>query len=58
MTLPQVGELLAYWRAHPPVHLLLAAVLGIHEKREPPPEDFAALMALAPSGVLRGKGGP
>lgn len=57
MTLPQVDELLAYWRAHPPVHLMLAAALGRHEKREPP-EDFAALMALAPSGVLRGKGRP
>lgn len=57
MTLPQVNELLAYWRTHPPVHLLLAAALGINDKREVP-EDFATLMALAPSGVLRGKGGP
>lgn len=57
MTLPQVSELLAYWRAHPPLHLLLAAALGLDEKREPQ-EDFAALMALAPSGVLRGKGAP
>ena len=54
MTLPQVTELLDYWRAHPPLHLLLAAALGIHEKRGGPPEGFAALMALAPDGVLRG----
>jgi hypothetical protein len=53
MTLPQVTELLAYWRKHPPMHLLLAASLGIHEKHAAH-EDFAALMALAPDGVLRG----
>jgi hypothetical protein len=55
MTLLQVQELLAYWRAHPPVHLLLAAALGLHEKSDAR-EDFAALMALAPGGVLRGQG--
>jgi hypothetical protein len=54
MTLPQVKELLDYWRAHPPLHLLLGAALGIHEKRVEAREDFAALMALAPDGVLRG----
>jgi hypothetical protein len=57
MTLPQVTELLAYWRAHPPLHLLLAAALGIDDARASQ-EDFAALMALAPDGVLRGKGKP
>lgn len=57
MTLLQVRELLTYWRAHPPVHLLLAAALGLHEKREAR-EDIAALMALAPDGLLRGKGRP
>ena len=55
MTLPQVRELLDYWRAHPPLHLLLAAALGVHETR-PSEEDFAALMALAPDGVLRAQG--
>jgi len=58
MTLPQVQELLDYWRVHPPQHLLLAAALGIHERsgheKRGAPEDFAALMALAPDGVLRG----
>jgi len=54
MTLHQVKELLDYWRAHPPLHLLAAAAFGIHEKRGGPQEDFAALMALAPDGVLRG----
>ena len=54
MTLPQVKELLDYWHAHPPLHLMLAAALGMHEKRGEPQDDFAALMALAPDGVLRG----
>ncbi|HEX3971529.1 MAG TPA: hypothetical protein VHX19_09400 [Stellaceae bacterium] len=53
MTLLQVKELLAYWRAHPPLHLLLAAALGIQETSAAS-QDFAALMALAPDGVLRG----
>ncbi|HVA15461.1 MAG TPA: hypothetical protein VNF99_19590 [Stellaceae bacterium] len=52
MTLLQVQELLAYWRAHPPLHLLLAAALGLHGKASEQ-QDFAALMALAPGGVLR-----
>lgn len=55
MTLHQAKELLDYWRAHPPLHLLLAAALGLHEPASAR-EDFAALMALAPGGVLRGKG--
>ncbi|HXS41982.1 MAG TPA: hypothetical protein VN766_17465 [Stellaceae bacterium] len=54
MTLPQVQELLDYWRAHPPLHLLVAAALGVTEKRSA--EDFAALAALAPNGILAGKG--
>ncbi len=55
MSLCQVRELLGYWRAHPPVHLLLAAALGAHAKAAPP-QDFAALMALAPGGALKAKG--
>jgi hypothetical protein len=54
MTLPQVQELLGYWRAHPPLHLLIAAALGVPEKRRA--EDFAALAALAPNGILAAKG--
>jgi hypothetical protein len=55
MTLPQVQELLAYWHAHPPLHLLLAAAYVLQETRTRD-EDFAALMALAPDGLLRAKG--
>jgi hypothetical protein len=53
MTLSQVTELLDYWRQHPPLHLLLPAALGMREKQAAT-EDIAALMALAPDGVLRG----
>jgi hypothetical protein len=55
MTLPQVEELLDYWRAHPPLHLLVAAALGAHKKSDPA-QDFAALAALAPQGILSAKG--
>ena len=54
MSLSQVRELLGYWRQHPPVHLLVAAALGAQAK--PAPQDFAALMALAPGGALKAKG--
>lgn len=39
MTLFQVEELTAYWAEHPPVHLLVAAYLGISKEqhqRKPP----------------------
>jgi len=54
MTLPQVQELLDYWRAHPPLHLLIAAALGVPDRHRA--EDFAALAALAPVGILAAKG--
>lgn len=54
MTLPQVQELLDYWRLHPPLHLLAAAALGAHETKHA--QDFAALAALAPDGFLAAKG--
>lgn len=57
MTLLQVQELLDYWRAHPPLHLLVAAALGAH-KRPDPAQDFAALAALAPDGMLKARGKP
>lgn len=55
MTLIEVRELLDYWRLHPPLHLLVGALL--HTTRPAsPPKDFAALMALAPNGFLAAKG--
>ena len=55
MTLLEVQELLQYWRAHPPLHLLLAAALGALKKPDTA-QDFAALAALAPDGILAAKG--
>jgi hypothetical protein len=55
MTLIEVQELLDYWRAHPPLHLLIAAALGAHKKPDVA-QDFAALAALAPDGILAVKG--
>ena len=55
MTLPQVQELLDYWRVHPPLHLLIGAALG-GPKKPDAAQDFAALAALAPRGVLSAKG--
>jgi hypothetical protein len=55
MTLLEVEELLDYWRRHPPLHLLIAAALGTHKKPETA-QDFAALAALAPDGMLAAKG--
>ena len=55
MTLLEVQELLDYWRAHPPLHLLIAAALGAPKKPDLA-QDFAALAALAPDGMLAAKG--
>ena len=55
MTLLEVRELLDYWRLHPPLHLLIAAALGAPRQAQAA-EDFAALAALAPNGVLTAKG--
>jgi hypothetical protein len=42
MTLFQVEELTSYWAEHPPLHLLVAAYLGVgKDKRQPmPPSSF------------------
>ena len=55
MTLTEVQELLAYWRKHPPLHLLIGAALGASAGAKQR-EDFAALAALAPDGILAAKG--
>ena len=55
MTLNEVQELLDYWRGHPPTHLLVGAALGAGKGAELR-QDFAALAALAPEGVLAAKG--
>lgn len=34
MTLPRMAALNAYWREHPPAHLLLAAYVGYQPQRQ------------------------
>jgi len=36
MTMFQVEELMSYWLRHPPVHLLLAAQIGVERERDRP----------------------
>jgi len=56
MTLPAIGDLVAYWKLHPPAHLLLAAAYGFKPKPAAPRADFAELAALAPGGVFSARG--
>ena len=35
MTLFQIEELTSYWAKHPPLHLLVAAYLGVGKNRHP-----------------------
>lgn len=35
MTLFQIEELTSYWAQHPPLHLLVAAYLGVGKNRHP-----------------------
>lgn len=54
MTLFQAEELTAYWAQHPPVHLLVAAYLGLGKRKrlpEPPlsPDKGGARSAHAAS---------
>lgn len=41
MTLPEAAEIFRYWQAHPPAHLLIAAVFGV--KAKPAASSSAAL---------------
>jgi hypothetical protein len=36
LDLPTLAALSTYWRAHPPVHLMVAAYLGLGEKPKAP----------------------
>lgn len=56
MTLPEANELCAYWRDHPPVHILVAAYLGIKPKStaSPPPQsNIGTLIGVAKGGTLK-----
>lgn len=55
MTLHEVEELFAYWAAHPPVHLMVAAYLGIGRNRRAPRDGGeAALVADLGPGFVKG----
>jgi hypothetical protein len=53
LTLPQLRELFTYWAAHPPLHELAAAYLGLGRRASDKPAELGALLALAPDCVLR-----
>lgn len=50
LDLPSLGAFTRYWKRHPPVHVLVAAYLGVESADEPPqqrpPPDAAALEEL------------
>lgn len=48
MTLPRFNRLCAYWAEHPPLHLLIAAALGVREQKA----DLGELLAQ-----FKGNGG-
>jgi hypothetical protein len=52
MTLAEAAEIFRYWEAHPPVHLLVAAVFGVKAKPVAPegsglPPGFAVSQVAA-----------
>jgi hypothetical protein len=51
LTLPQLEELMGYWKDHPPLHLMVESLLGIEgkgeavdEARQPTEQDLAGLV--------------
>ena len=52
MTLPRLYEMSEYWAEHPPLHLLVAAVVGAKPKKQETQENpFDLLGDLAAAGV-------
>jgi hypothetical protein len=57
MTLLEVDELASYWAEHPPVHLLLAAYLGVGKDKHTPAKSATRPPTDAElSSVLAGLG--
>jgi hypothetical protein len=60
MTLLDVEELTRYWAGHPPVHLLLAAFMGVGQKTAPfatsGSDDFKRQPSLSEIMTLPGVG--
>ena len=42
MTLPRLDALMGYYEDHPPVHLMVAAYMGVKRKPKPQPQRPAA----------------
>ena len=59
MTMDQVKELNAYWRDHPPAHLLIAAYIGFKPRpltvAESDPDELFRLLGADPNtgGAMR-----
>lgn len=51
MTLDDYRHYARYWERHPPLHLLVAACLGVKPKAETA-AGLGELLALAPGGVF------
>lgn len=53
-TLPRYQALWRYWRHHPPVHLMVAAYLGIKPEGPPPVDEvgLADLLAMFGEGNI------
>jgi hypothetical protein len=47
MTVPQLSEFNLYWKKNPPLHMMVAAYLGIGKEKEPE-GDFGELMSMFP----------
>ena len=51
MTLHEVAELTGYWAEHPPVHIALAAFLGLKGRRAAMPSPSPASLESALAGL-------
>lgn len=52
LTWRDIEDLSAYWREHPPVHLLVAGFMGYRPPSPPTPTDPAILAALFKGGRI------
>lgn len=46
--LPRLAALNDYWSAHPPVHVLVAAYLGVGEQPKPEQQNYSELFENLP----------
>jgi hypothetical protein len=55
LTLPRYRELEGYWRSHPPLHLVVAAALGVKEQADESVWDDMALSHADLAQIARGR---